>query len=142
MSEKNRDILDARDKGISTAENLPAKLFRQVLYDLKMHPYKWGHLMRRYLTDPRNNVPQTKTDINHHRGNLNKELRKPRITFPTLMRGIRLLNPISMKLTVELTWPNRTTTVHSVDHILNRTPQTNEDMVSAIADEDDARIDY
>ena len=143
MSEDRKtDILERASKGKDDAENVPAQLFRQMLYDLNINSFRWGHLLRRFVSDPRNNVPQTRTDMNHFRGNLNKELKKPRITFPTLVRGIRLLNPIAVTFKVELEWRDKSITVHSVRQQLNRMPLPDEEVVEGHSSPEDRRFDY
>lgn len=138
MKKNKRDILTEEDRGVGTAENLPAKMFRTILFDLGMHPHRWGWLLSRYLSDPRNNIPQTQKAIYETRGNMNKELRKERITFPNLLRGIRVLNPRSMKFHIELEWWSGKSTVHTVAHIINRVPPNDgETLAEALRDEDD-----
>lgn len=142
-TQKKRDILDSQDKGISAAENPPAKLFRQILYDLQIHHYKWAHLLRIYLADPRNNAGRTGPELCSARGNLNKELRKPRITFSMLMTGIKLLNPVKVRFVAELTWPNGKVTTHGTDVVLRRggTQDANA-LQSAMGDDNDDIISY
>lgn len=144
MSETDRkpDILDDPNKGIEEAENIPARLFRTMLLQLNIHPWRWAQLLSRYVADPRNNIPQTRKDINHARGNMNKELKKSRITFPTLMRGIRLFNPVAVTFRIELEWRNQPPSIHSYRTVLNRNTALDDNAVEAISSPEDQRFDY
>ncbi len=138
MSEKSRrDILDTDDRGVGSAENPLALLFRTILQQLDVNPFKWSHLLDRYLKDPRNGIPQTPKDRSSTRGNINKELRKPKITFSTFIKGLLLLNPVSARFEVHLTWPNKTTTIHGVNIALRRPGTSNQNEVTALSDQAD-----
>lgn len=121
---RKKDILDMQDKGIAEAENIQTRLFRKILWDLDIHPYKWAHLLSRYLNDPRNGYT-TKAARDSRRGNLNKELRKPRLTFGTVMEGIKLLGPLRMRLIAEFDWESGKTTQHMVTQNIRRPSATN-----------------
>ena len=135
MHDKKRDILESLDKGVDQAKHPLASLLRIVLRDLRINPYRWAQLMDNYLSDPRNGIPQTPKDRSSERGNLNKELRKPKITFNTLMKGLRLLNPVSVRLELHLRWHTDRVTVHGLD-VLMRTRREAPDgqVVSALYD--------
>ena len=141
--QKKRDILEEKDKGISTAETPLARLWRQILFDLRIHPFKWGHLVQQYLTDPRNNISQLQSDIWSTRGNLNKDLRKPRMSIGNFLKGLKVLGPIKVKLCVELTWVDGSVTRHETDFVNRRVDSFSpDDVISAMGDEKDPRIGY
>ncbi len=136
MPDNKRDILETLDKGVDQAQNALARLLRIAMRDLRINPYRWSQLMDNYLSDPRNGVPPTPKDRSSSRGNLNKELRKPKITFGTLMKGLRLLNPVSVRLELHLRWHTGKVTVHGVDVLMRTNQPKNADgtPVSALYD--------
>lgn len=120
LQQNKRSLLESPHKGVDAAENPLARLWRQILRDLGMEPYRWQQLMDRFLKNPRNGIPSTSRDQSSARGNLNKELFKTRLTFPTMMRGLALLDPRKIRFEVHMTWNNGKTTVHGVDVLTRR----------------------
>lgn len=115
MSEEVNNLLQTDDKGVSEATGILSRLFRQILLDVGITPMRWQKLMRRYLTDPHNGVPNRGRDRSTHRGNLNRELRKSNMTWNNFKRGLMFLAPVKIRFEVHLTWENRKTTVHGID---------------------------
>ena len=120
MSEEVNQMLQADDKGVAEATGTLSKLFRQILLDVGVTPMQWSKLMQGYLTNPRNRVPKNGRDRSTHRGNLNKELRKPNMTWNNFKRGLIFLSPVKIRFEVHLTWNNKRTTLHGVT-LTNRT---------------------
>jgi hypothetical protein len=112
---QKREILSEKDKGVGTARNALARLFRQILRDLDIDPNRWHRLMVRYLMDPRNKIPANGKDKSSARGNLNKELRRDRMTWKVFNdKAIPFLNPVEVEFEVRMTWANGRKTVHRV----------------------------
>lgn len=114
MSEDVNNLLNSEDKGVDEATGTLSRLFRQILFDVNITPMRWNKLMQAYLSNPRNGVPQHGRDRSTARGNLNKELRKPSMTWNNFRRGLVFLGPIKIRFEVHLTWANKKTTVHGV----------------------------
>jgi hypothetical protein len=112
MNEELTRMLKLPDKGASEASGVLSKLWRGILVDLDVTHYTWGSLMLRYLNDPRNGIPRDVKDKSSARGNLNKELKRPRMTWKVFLKGLRFLGPVRIEFVVKLTWKTRTTTVH------------------------------
>lgn len=137
QNHNKRDLMEDPEKGVSQATNPLAKLWRLMLRELKVNPWRWKQLMELHVEDPRSGVPSTPKDRSSARGNLNKELRKPKITWGTFVKGVLLLNPVKVRFETHMTWSNGKTTVHGVD-VLGRA-QRGDSMneVSAMIDQFD-----
>lgn len=107
------DLLESQDKGCSEAQGILSRLFRLMLLDFNVNVFKWNRLMNNYLNDPRNRVPRTPKARSSTRGNLSKELRKPKMTWSNFEKGIKFLNPLKAEFTVKLTWRTGKVTTHS-----------------------------
>lgn len=125
MNEKLTHMLNARDKGAGEASGVLAKLFRQILLDRKITPLHWSNLMMRYLDDPRNGVPRDVKDKSSARGNLNKELVRPRMTWKVFRKGLRFLGPRWVRFEVHFGWENGETSIHKL--MLDSGPVTEDD---------------
>ncbi len=136
-TQNRKSLLESSDKGISSAKNPLALLFRQILRDLKMQPYRWNQLMDRFLSNPRNGIPDSSRDRASARGNLNKELFKERLTFGTLLRGLALLDPRKVRFELHCTWTNGKTTIHGVDVLTRRHTVGSDQAIDAMPDEID-----
>lgn len=120
LNHNRRTLLESADKGTGTAKNPLALLFRLILRDLRMQPYRWNQLMDRFLSNPRNGIADNPRDRSSARGNLNKELFKDKLTFGTIMRGLALLDPTKVRFEIHCTWKNAKTTIHGVDVLTRR----------------------
>lgn len=115
MNEDLNRMLQANDKGASEASGVLAKLWRLILADRKISPLTWNELMKRYLNDPRNGIPADVRERSSARGNLHKELKRPRMTWKVFLKGLRFLNPpYGMEFTVKLYWEKDVATVHTL----------------------------
>lgn len=108
------DMLDRDDKKASEASGILSKVFRKVLAEIGVTPSRWNQLMHAYLEDPRNRVPRNPRMRSSTRGNLNKELSKPNMTWNNFEKGIRFLNPIKAEFTIKLSWRGGKNTVHKI----------------------------
>jgi hypothetical protein len=139
MYENNqkRDLMEDPKKGVDQAISPLAKLWRLTLRELQVNPWRWKQLMEQHVRDPRSGIPQTPSDRASERGNLNKELRKPKLTWGVFFRGIRLLNPVRARIELHLTWPNQKVTVHGLDIIGRPAHSDNPQDITAMVDEFD-----
>lgn len=108
-------MLGCKTKRMEEANGILSKIFRQILSDLGIIPMKWNKLMNDYLNDPKNRVPKDSRGKSSTRGNLNKELHKPDMTWSNFEKAIKFLNPIKAEFTIKLTWFGNKTTVHSIN---------------------------
>lgn len=115
MHDDKNDILTDHDKGISAARNVLARLFRQILRDLGIEQRHWHKLMLRYLNDPKNRIPPNGKDKSSARGNLNKELRRPTMTWKVFNdKAIPFLNPSRVEFDISMHWANGRVTHHKL----------------------------
>jgi hypothetical protein len=77
-------------------------LFRTIMHKLMVGPEKWGYLMRLYVQDPRNGVPDTDADRGSTRGNLSTALSNDWMTWKVFMRGLRFLRISHIRIALEL----------------------------------------
>jgi len=88
-------------------------LYHKILAELGIGMDRWGVLMERYLSDPKNCIPQNQRDKSSARGNLNKELLQDKMSWRKLCTGLRFLNVLSFEITLTLKHANGVKTVHS-----------------------------
>jgi hypothetical protein len=77
-------------------------LFRIIMQKLEVGPEKWGYLMRLYVQDPHNGVPNNDADRGSTRGNLSTALSNDYMTWKVFMRGLRFLRIKHVKVVLEL----------------------------------------
>lgn len=118
MSAKGNDIntmLASPDKRIREAHGILSRMYRLVLFELGITPYKWNLLLINYLDrlTEANNLSQDR--VTNERNNLRKGLSDPDMTFEMLTRGLSVLSPIAMKFEIELLYDNEVRVFSSVD---------------------------
>jgi hypothetical protein len=111
-------ILTAPDKEIKKtfgANGVLSRLFRKILWDLKIGPNRFGTLLQDYILNPLNGVPNNKKDQTSARGNLAKEFSKPQMTWKVFMKAMRFLQVWRIEFVVKLhhRGPGEKTTIHS-----------------------------
>lgn len=117
MSSSSDDLhkfFTSPDKQAKQAKGVLSRLFRLILRDLDVNWSFFNKLMKRYLDDPRNGVANNSKDRSSHRGNLTKELRRPKMTWNVFMKGIRFLGPKWCTLTIDLGWASGRVSRHSI----------------------------
>ena len=106
---------------ISTAntDSVLAALFQRVMFELGINDQKFHLLLEKYLTNPRNGIPQNITDKSSARGNLRKELLRRVMSWKVFIKGLKFLNIRKCKLSITLTHVNGSETIHAIDINLN-----------------------
>lgn len=89
-----------RDQIPPTHSTLSA-LFLQAFYDTGA-PGKWNDLMYKYIYDFRNAIPRNRKDQASHRGNLQKELLKPDMTWGVFLKGMKFLGATGFDVVIKL----------------------------------------
>lgn len=101
-------------KGPSTSSSVLSRIFRNMTVDLGLSALSaWDRLMNQYINDARNCVPRNKKDQSSARGNLQKELLKPEMTWKVFLKGIRFLGIISFEINIIAKHANGKQTIHS-----------------------------
>jgi hypothetical protein len=127
MAEDMHQVLSLDDKGASSALNAPSKLFRSILADLNIDRQAWDKLMRQFINNPKNGVPNTPSKRSSERSNLNRALSKDRITWRTFRKAIQLLNPKDCTYELELVWDKRMTLPNEPPTAITHIPQNRQD---------------
>jgi hypothetical protein len=96
---KSSDYAASRTSGSS---GVLSSLFRNIMQKLEVGPEKWGYLMRLYVQDPHNGVPDNDADRGSTRGNLSTALSNDYMTWKVFMRGLRFLRIRHVKIVLEL----------------------------------------
>lgn len=107
-------MLEDKDKSVGEATGILSRLFRQILADQNVTAMLWNKMMNAYLDDPRNRVPRDSRGRSSHRGNLNKELLKPNMTWNNFIKGIYFLNPVWAEFKITLKWRTGRYTEHRI----------------------------
>lgn len=139
-SEDLDEMLNSPNKGVDKATGVLARLFRQILIDANISTMAWATLMERYLEDPRNRVPKNGKDRSSARGNLNKELRRPTMTWKVFRKGIQFLNIVHVRFEVHATWANRKKTVTGINIPIAHTSATVGQQLSHHSEEDEPEM--
>ena len=126
-----------------------AKLWRRMLSDLRINGFRFSVLMDKYLRDPKNHVPNNKSDRTSNRGNFNKEFSHPQMSWKVFCKGMKFLLVDDMEITVKARHADGTVTIHELFVPLNSEAFDNEfeegdetDHVTARDQEEVTYLDY
>lgn len=106
--------LSKKDKGASEVRTVLARLTRTILRDLNIGPQRFNTLMKGYLANPINGIPQNTKDRSSAQGNLTKALLREQVTWKTIEKLLILLRTTGFRLSVDLKrhgeteWTNHT----------------------------------
>lgn len=95
-------ILQQPGKGQESANNALGAMFRKIIHDVEVNPERGHRLMERYVS--RLLVADPTLDKSHERNNLSQALANPKMTWYNFERGIRFLNVLRARLTLECWW--------------------------------------
>lgn len=116
MSRELIRLLDTEDKGVKEARDPLARLFRQLMADQKINLKAMDDLIRAWLADPRNNIPDNGKIRSTERGNIIQEITRPNMTMKVFIKRLRLFPIIRVRLILEAEWQNKTVT-HTVAQV-------------------------
>lgn len=86
-------MLGSMDKWENKSQNILTKIFRRCMVISNVDVAKWNNKMLKFLNNPRNRVPKDPRTRSSVRGNLSKAILKNKMTWMSLEKGIRLLDP-------------------------------------------------
>lgn len=115
-------LLSSESKEVEKATGVLARLARRILAEKNINHWKWGQLMDAYLNNPRNGIPNNTRDQSSARGNFNKEVNRPTMTWRVFDKFLRFLGATHVRFEVHITMPNKKTTVHGINIRLNDEP--------------------
>ena len=75
---------------------------------------RWEYFMAKYLHDPRNAIPQNRSDLSTERSNLNDALNNKNMSWKIFCRGLRFLRIESFTITIDTKHGNGEKTVYSM----------------------------
>lgn len=104
MYEEQYDIFTNPGKAVDKATGVLAKLFRKIVAEREITPGVWMRLMHQYLNNPHNQIPPNPKDRSSARGNLNKELHRPTMTWKVFRKAILFLAPVRATFIVRFEW--------------------------------------
>lgn len=129
MAEDMHRLLSLDDKGVSEAQNAVAKLFRSVLLERGIDRKTWDRLIRQYVTDPKNGIPNNPTKRSSERSNVNRALCRPKITWKSFRKALALLRPKSVRYVLDLTWDPKLKLPHEPPTQIEYVPQSRQDVL-------------
>lgn len=108
-----------KDVEMMSVDNIIAKLFRKILFDLGANDYtRFSALLERYIRNYGSTDFANLKDRSSERNNLRKELLKDRITFKVFAtKALRLLGIGMFDISITLHHPNGRQTVHTLSRI-------------------------
>ena len=108
-----------KDVELMSVDNIIAKLFRKILFDLGANDYtRFSSLLEIYVRNYGSTDFENLKDRSSERNNLRKELLKDRITFKVFAtKALRFLGIGMFDLSITLYHPNGRQTVHTISRI-------------------------
>lgn len=108
-------MLASPDKRIREAHGILSRMYRLILWELGITPYKWNLLLINYLDKLTVQHSLTQDRVTNERNNLRKGLSDPDMTFEMLTRGLSVLDPRAMTFKVELHYDDEVKVLSSID---------------------------
>lgn len=115
MSKSLKEIVADTDKQITQSRNPLARLYRTILLEKDINHNTIDHYLNQYLDDPALGIPRNSKDRSSERGNLLKQLGKPTISWKIFTKGLRLLRPRHVRITLTFTDQRGVVTNHYID---------------------------
>lgn len=113
MSRELLRLLESEDKGVKESRDPLARLFRQLMLDTKTNMAGLDELIRNWLKDPHNNIPDNGKARSTERGNIMQEIARPNMTMKVFLKRLRLFPIVRVRLILEAEWQNKAVT-HTV----------------------------
>lgn len=108
-------MLASPDKRIREAHGILSRMYRLILWELGITPYKWNLLLINYLDKLTVQHSLSQDRVTNERNNLRKGLSDPDMTFEMLTRGLSILDPREMTFKVELHYDDEVKVLSSID---------------------------
>lgn len=100
-------LLTAPDKGIAQTHGpngILARLFRTILFDEDITPFKYMDLMDDFIRNAQAGAPINRVDLTSWRGNLTKELGKEQMSWKVFCKALRFLQAVKIEFRVFIHW--------------------------------------
>lgn len=125
-----KGMLNSYDKWLGKSQSSLTSMFRKALLKLNVTEATWNKLMHNYVNDPTNRIPKCPKYRSSVRGNLSKALLKPSITWDSFIKGIKLLNPVKAKMTLEIEFPGRRIVKTKLDLLTGKELDENDEEIN------------
>ena len=130
-------LLTAPDKGIgrtSGPNGILAGLFRTILYDEDITPFKYMDLMSSFIRENQSGIPVNRVDLTSWKGNLTKELSNDRISWKVFCKALRFLRILRVEFKITAYWQDG----HVSSHVRHVELATKESMRDVLSPEDES----
>lgn len=104
MAQDMHSILSLDDKGLRSARNACAKLFRNILHTLDIDRMTWDTRMRKWLESPKSGTADSRAKRSSHRSNLNRTLSKDTVTWRGFREALNILSPKDAIYRLDIEW--------------------------------------
>lgn len=111
-NEKLRNIIESHDKQIDTTKNVLSRLSRLILMDIDVDAQTFDVMLNRYIRKLAEERGEYNTSI---KTNFTSALCSPTLTWKYFERFLKVLDPRKIRVTIDLTWKDGSTTTHSMD---------------------------
>lgn len=91
---------------------LLSKLWRIILKDNNVTMYTFSQLMDRFINDPKNRVPNNPRERFNNRGNLNKEMSNPSMSWKVFCKCLTFMGFTDVRVTIEARHESGKITTH------------------------------
>lgn len=111
-----KEMRSKPDGGVSEVRGIGgilAGLWRQVLHDLNLPPNRIDNLCNEFIARARKNLVDTRVANYFNKGNLRRELEKPKMTMKVFIKALKILGVINLKIAIELTHRSGKKSIHS-----------------------------
>lgn len=132
-------LLAAPDKGISRTHGpngILARLFRTILYDEGITPFKYMDFMDSFIRENQSGVPKNRVDLTSWRGNLTKELSHDRISWKVFCKALRFLRILRVEFKITAFWRDGHVSEHATYVEL-----TSNESIKALLDGENEKMD-
>lgn len=132
-------MLDDPNKGINKTYGgwgVLSKLWRIILKQNQISGYRFSVLMDRYIKDPANRSRKSEGEHFDNRGNLNKEFSNPTMSWKVFLKGMRFMQFIEFRITIEARHRDGHISVHKTmynldENLLVNDPRFREEIEAA-----------
>lgn len=129
------EVFASEDRGVSKIVSMTgslSKLFRLALFDNNLNLIAFNKLLNDYVIGPRSGIPNNKRDQTSARGNLIKEIFKPRMSWKVFCKALQILQVIKLDFSIITYHYDGRQRVHTVsvklrDYKSNPTPVNDDD---------------
>lgn len=107
------DMLRRDDKGIGEARGILSVFFRIIMCNKEINPMRYASLMTKWLNAQQvHNTENRLEDRLSDRGNMNKDIYRPNMTWNSFLKALVFLRIKWFKITIEAAWKDSPEITH------------------------------